>query len=260
MGIKNIRNWFFEKTNIYKDIPIDFSIIIPTRARYTLLIRLLESILRQTYDLSKIEIFLMTDVDDVCTHDLISEFKYFNNNVNINLCKQERNEFINENYINKGASLSKGKYLWTLGNDCEIVTHHWDLIGKRKIEGYLQNKQDRICYIYINDDLPSGKRGCCFPLITRETFDCFQQRFMPKEITSYGADHWLWQCFNKVPYTSRILDISDSIVIKHYCSHNSRTLLDNISAIMYRGNTKKHWLTEGEESFYIQKLIDHIRR
>jgi glycosyltransferase involved in cell wall biosynthesis len=256
MGLWQISKWFKSKPIVYHP-EIKFSIIIPTRNRHTLLVRCLDSILKQTNNISCVEILLMSDSDDIKTHKLVEEYIWYNPTLNIVLDKQDRNIYNNENYINKAARKSRGRYLWTIGNDCEIISKDWDIHMERKIEGYLQDKPDRICYVMIDDDFPHPQpRPCCFPIITKETFLCLGV-FMPKEIPSYGADHWLWQCFRKIPRITRILDISDAIKVLHYCQHNGRTKQDELYNEMYN-TKKKDFLTEGEEKAYIDKLTNGI--
>lgn len=229
-----------------------FSIVIPSRERYSLLIRTLDNIYFKADNPNKIESIVIIDNDDEYSEIILKDYKNFNN-FPVKIFKVNRGSNLNKDYYQYGFQQSSGKYLWGLGNDCEIITQHWDSILEQQIESFLVDKKDRLCYTYIGDDLNFNKRkwmGCCFPVFTREVFTALGCTF-PIEIEAYGADHWVWQNFKKCRY-NRILDIRDIVQLKHYANFNGRTKPDKISARWYV--PRKCELTEKEEKRYINLI------
>ena len=261
--IKNLYIKYVDKkiqpTQFDNPTQYDFSIVIPTRLRYSLVIRCLESIRLKSANLDNIEVILISDNDDEFTDYLIYDYIYQNPNVHIKYLKRERSSYINRDYYQYGFQQSSGKYLWTMGNDCEIITDNWDTKAKESIEDFLLDKPDRLCYIFIGDDLNLDRSkqwtSCCFPIFTREVLEALGCT-MPIEIESYGADYWGWQNFKKCGY-NRILDIRDMVELKHYAPYTGRSNKDLLTERLYV--PKKCALDETEERKYIELIKEHIR-
>lgn len=258
----SFKAYFYDKFKTpiaLNNIECDFSIVIPTRERYSLLIKCLDSIKNKTNELHKIEVILITDNDDIYSKEVIKDYKRCNPNVNIINLEVERSPYLNKDYYNFGFSQAKGKYFWVLGNDCEILTQNWDGIVRTQLESFLSDKKDRLGYVFIGDDLHNDRKewvSCCFPILTREVLSA-TNCVMPQEILSYGGDHWLWQNFKKSGYP-RILDIRDEVKILHYAPYTNRIECDSLTKRLYV--KCKDFLLEGEEMYYINLIRLWIKK
>jgi hypothetical protein len=195
---------------------IDFSIIFNSRARVKMLTRMLECIQENTHDISKVEVIVNFDDDDneslSSLPDLNTRFKFFNGIVN----KREQNIHVN---VNKMAFMAKGKYIWALGDDCHIITKHWDAIAKNKFEQAYTLRSDGVWLGAVEstsvDKCLHYGWYCDAPILTKDGRDKLGYLIHPHFI-SVGADVATWTVYASV---RRIIDLRE-IVFDHV-THNS---------------------------------------
>lgn len=216
-------NGIITERNSMEENDIVFSLLVPTRYRTVRLLNLLDSIETTTHNPLSVEVLIAYDDDDAETDKFLSSLKTFRYNVRI--YKRTRSSHLCRDYYNIMAEQANGKYIWALNDDVILITQSWDQILSAKIEGFLADKKDRICYIGIHDNTdpntdvsPEGKNGyTCFPMVTRE-YVKIVGRFLFESTPAWGGDGAIWELFKKVP--SRILNARQDIYVNHICIHN----------------------------------------
>lgn len=182
---------------------MDFSVIVPARHRHQSLRKMIESVFKTIAQPDKTEIIVMADDDDSLTHDIARHY-------GVKLHSQPRHPDINSAYTNFAAmNLSSGKYLWSLTNGVEVLTDKWDDLARDAIESFV--KKDRLCYIYVDDGINTGK-GCCHPMMTRESCEALGC-FVPPGNT-WAAYHNLHTYFARLGH-DRILRLP--VKVGHPC-------------------------------------------
>lgn len=241
---------------------VDFSLIAACRGRYEALERFINSVFTLAHNPQRVELWIMADNDDVKTHEVVERLcKDHFPSWNIILGKRERTVNLNRDYINVAAEQSSGKYLWVLGNDVEILNVGWDTKLKLNIEEfvYQESPNDRLCYVYIDDDIHKVDEygGCCFPLITRESFNA-AGFFMVPDCTTWAADHYLWMMYKHLS-KNRILDLrgGNGARLAHHAHHTGKAERDELNREIERnaqyGDISKNLPT------YCMRLEDTLR-
>lgn len=239
---------------------IDFSIVIPTKGRNPGLKNSIDSIISNSLNTEKLEIFLIYDKGDDLTKGVINElklkYKKIITIIEVNIDYDNRN--MSRDYLNPSALKANGKYIIGLGDDTLLITKHWDFILKEAIEEFLTDKPDRIAYVTIDDEAPRQRKlysYCAFPLLTRETVQVLDG-YMPKEITAHGADVSLFHIFNCLDY-NRVLRMWEFVKLEHHCPYNGRTMeADEVTKNLPQ---RVFDLTPQQYKFYIGRLNEHIQ-
>lgn len=200
---------------------IDFSIVFNSRSRVPMLTRMLECIQDTTYDLNALEVIVNFDDDDEDSlshlHLLEKRFRFLKCIVN----KRELNIHVN---VNKMAFMAKGDYIWALGDDCHIITKHWDLIAKTKFEYFALQYPDNIFLGAVDstsiDRVLEYGWYCDAPILTKQGRDGLGYLIHPHFI-SVGADVATWKIYSSV---GRIIDMRE--ICFDHVTHNS---IDSLS-------------------------------
>lgn len=236
---------------------MNFSLILPSRNRMDLLSGCLHSFFGKAKHADQIEAWIAFDIDDPSSHQ-VDEFatKY---GYNIRYIKVPRANQRHKDYHGRLAKLVEGKYVLGLGDDTEVVQHHWDELVANETEKYLANKPDRIAYIYLGDSTHVGSNrhageGSCFPMLTVEAIRA-SECFIPYEIEMWGGDIILFRIYNAV---GRILNISDKIQILHHSPHNRTRPADELH---HTNNVISHHrdLSPAQYKHYVDKLVSKFR-
>ncbi len=103
---------------------IEFSFIIPVHNNLEYTQKCLNSILKHTLDLNKIEVVVINNASDNSTSDYLNSVKNSNLFKNFILISNSNNETYAK-VNNQGAKLASGKYLICLNNDIEILNNDW---------------------------------------------------------------------------------------------------------------------------------------
>jgi hypothetical protein len=151
---------------------MDFTILFNSRNRVGLLQQMLRSIESTAAALLSLEVLVNFDDDDYASLSAIPllemEFAFFKPRIN----PREVNIHIN---VNKMAMEARGKYIWGLGDDCHILTKHWDKIASERFEHFLKDRPDRIAMGAVEstsvDKSPIHDWYTDAPIITREGRD-----------------------------------------------------------------------------------------
>lgn len=206
---------------------VNFSLVFATRKRPDLLEGLFKSLLETTKELDKIEVMPVCDNDD---HETINHIKYLETIIPSKFLIRERSSYLNRDYINYAASMSKGKYIFILNDDVLFQTKDWDEKSLNELENYLLNKPDRIVYGMTDDGMDQLRtkqnlQYAGFPIISREAFNSLGYAMYP-EFKSWGADTHLYRIFEIV---NRILNIKRQCMAFHLSPHTQTREKDEIN-------------------------------
>ena len=113
---------------------MSFTILFNSRGRVPMLKQMLSRIQNTTYDLDNIEVLINIDDDDTESVNIVEEFEEEFEFVKFLINPRELNI---HKHVNIMADMAQGKYIWALGDDCHIITMHWDKIAKDKLDSSL---------------------------------------------------------------------------------------------------------------------------
>jgi len=207
---------------------VNFSILIPTRNRVSLLKKAFSSIFSLAKDLNNIEVCVACDEDDKSI-GISSELSNFNH-FNIHYYFRSRSTNLVKDYYNWLAmNFATGKYLIMCNDDVEFTVQDWDKLTYEKLEDYLKDKPDRIVYGATEDleYVPFRKEEnwfSCFPLLSRESVDAMGH-FFDWEYSADNADITLIESFKRI---NRVLDLRKELIIKHISVRSGRREADSL--------------------------------
>ncbi len=179
-----------------------FSIILNSRKRVGLLCSLFDSIAETTEKLEDIEILVSVDEDDVDTQIFLAGFH--GNQIFYEVI--ERDSHLN-NRLTGLAKQARGKYIFILNDDTEILTQDWDKIAWESMESL-----GEIGYGYTHCNSVDKERDAkysSFPIVSKRSVDILGY-FMHPAFHSLGGDVHLWRIYNEL---NRVVDVP--IQIKH---------------------------------------------
>ena len=218
---------------------MDFTILFNSRGRVLMLKQMLIRIQNTTFDLDRIEVLVNIDDDDDSSLNSVEELedefdflKFFINPRELNIHKN----------VNVMANMARGKYIWALGDDCHIMTMHWDKIAKDKLDSYLLDKPDGIVLGAVDStsvDKEVGKSTgwyCDAPILTSNGWEALGYLIHPHFI-SLGADVVTFKIYKGV---DRIVDLRE-IVFDHV-THNTiqKVVNPDQTAAEYRSRQRQH--------------------
>ena len=218
---------------------MDFTILFNSRGRVLMLKQMLIRIQNTTFDLDRIEVLVNIDDDDDSSLNSVEELedefdflKFFINPRELNIHKN----------VNVMANMARGKYIWALGDDCHIMTMHWDKIAKDKLDDYLLDKTDGIVLGAVDStsvDKEVGKSTgwyCDAPILTSKGRDALGYLIHP-HLISLGADVVTFKIYKGV---DRIVDLRE-IVFDHV-THNTvqKVVNPDQTAADYRSRQRQH--------------------
>lgn len=198
---------------------MNFSIVLPSRERLTLLEKFLDSIEQTTSDVSQIEVWIALDWDDA---ESVNSIRRLNKSYSFSqFLVTDRQNNLSEGYYNKLAKISKGRFIQVLNDDCIFSTKNWDEIAIKTLERYQRHFPDGILYGKVQDD--GGHHYSCFPLLSRQAIGAMGWFFHP-EMTAWGADIHLYEVYSKV---NRIIDLP--YMVNHFSHHNGKRQRDRVN-------------------------------
>ena len=201
------------------DNSMKFSIIFPSRDRTNLLSNLLNSILKNTYNLKEVEVLIAIDNDDRGTFEFLTHFTY----PFVKIWTVNRSLNFSKDYYTFLAKQSTGRWIITANDDCVMETPDWDI----KAYEVLKDRPG-VIYGWIQDHL-GGFRAhghgnyCCFPLQGRGGFEALGYIFPPR-VPTWGADIWAKNLYDQINSVCEV-----PITLRHYCHHNKTREQDHIS-------------------------------
>jgi glycosyltransferase involved in cell wall biosynthesis len=166
-------------------LPPKISLLLPTRGRKTLLSRLFQSLIDTTTDLSRIEVVLYMDDDD-----LDSQNATFEKRVPIKKIVGPRATM--GLYNSKCLEASDGTIAILINDDIVIRTPGWD----RTLIDYDEHHPDTIYLGYINDLFKKSSLGS-FPVLSRKTVDILISPY-PEPYKGEHIDYHLFDIFKRI--------------------------------------------------------------
>ena len=156
------------------------SLLLPTRGRKDLVARLFESLYETTSDLSRVEVVMCVDDDDVDSLGM-----EFDRVFNVRKITGPRSTM--GVYNTKCLEHSSGDIVILFNDDVVIRTRHWD----RTIIDFDARHKDKIYLAYVNDLFKKEKVGS-FPILSRKTCDALKTPFP----TAYKGEHIDYHLFD----------------------------------------------------------------
>lgn len=210
-----------------------FSLILNTRDRPLHLNILLESIKNNTYNLNDIEVLISADNDDGNTLWFVENNKILWPWTTFEFIDRDKNL---HKRLNSLAKKAKGKYIWVLNDDCEILTKNWDNISYNILENIYNIDGIKYGHTKCNSaDKKPNTNYSSFPIISKKAVETIGY-FMNDNIIGLGGDVHIWRIYNEI---NRIIDLP--INIRHTL-HETVVLVINPdkTASEMRENTYKY--------------------
>jgi glycosyltransferase involved in cell wall biosynthesis len=191
---------------------MNFSIILNTRKRVPLLKSLLESIERKTENPKNVEVLIRYDSDDDTTHDFLTSYIGKNTHMDFAITRGPRVRNLHTN-LNSLANASRGRFVFVLNDDTEILTNHWDRTALENLNNFKAEKgiKDDILYGFTHDtsvDKAAGKGYASFPIISKQAVNTLGF-FMYENFVGLGGDssiHRVYEPLGRVVDTKIALD------------------------------------------------------
>lgn len=190
----------------------DFSLILPTRDHPALAMRALESIADTACCLTRLEIILYVDEDDMrsreISHPLLSISK---------LVGQSNGAGV---LTRKCYEASAGKYVMLINDDMIFRTKNWDA----KVLEVFSRFHDGIALVYGND-LYYGARMSTFPILSRAACE-LMENICPREYRRHCIDPHILDIFKRLEQLGykRTIYLSN-VIFEHM--HNELGILIN---------------------------------
>lgn len=197
---------------------IDFSIIFPSRQRTQKLGNLLSSISRTTSDISRVEVLVAVDFDDVETITFVHDHQV-NSKVwpwpFVKFFVRERATNFSDQYYTWLYKQSTGRYVQALNDDTLFATKDWD----SKVVAELDRCKHRDGAVYGQCEDCYGAEFCCFPILSREAVDA-QGWFFHPGFTAWGADIHLWRIWEALDRVVDLRHLHRVEHLSHHCGHD----------------------------------------
>lgn len=210
-----------------------FCFLIPSRKRSKLLEQTIYKIIEKTYDLTKIEIILGIDSDDLETQ----KFSFSNlseDKIDIKKVVIDRKSGYEDQpqRLLEMIKVSNNDFLIHFADDMEIMTKNWDKIVRQKIQNL---PEDKIYLIYPAHNQLNKQWPLC-QIISRDWFNT------TKKFTNY------FETDTELLFISGMLKrkfIIDDFIIKHikHDNKNDNTFLEGRGKILKQKFNKKSILS-----------------
>jgi glycosyltransferase involved in cell wall biosynthesis len=232
------------------------SIIMPVRGRISKLKNCAESIAETVDDFSRVEVILITDLDDDETSGFIDStvVKIL---PDLRHLRVPRSDNFIRDYHNYGISQSNGKLIWGLADDNIILTKGWDTFLNDFYEDKIATTNKGLAYVivggeHINSNPFQGdiSKFCTFPMLTSKTKDVNGEILISAH-HSWGSDRSLALVYKELKEKGYDLihDLSDDIKIKHISIHTGTDVRDEAYYRMERAAAKTNY-SEVQRSEY----------
>lgn len=234
---------------------LNFSLLVPTRARISGLKRLLRSIKATTNHPENIEVLILCDDDDLDTIKVLDKIQETYKILNIVCYKRPRSEWNNEDYYNYLARKASGRFIWVVADDLKFLVKGWDYYILNKLNTYLMDKPDRLVCANILDNTPgpgdppaNKKEFPCFPLFSREVLNLLGFILAP-QLPTWGADRYAYRLFTKA---NRFLVINNEVYLDHISYHKDYKVVEADELTTRAGELCAKYAVIDKHSFHKQ--------
>lgn len=238
------------------------SLFICSRNRYSLLTTTVLSIKERAKDQNNYELILLIDDDDKDIENIVSFMRAVELK-NYRLIIRPRQALFQMGLSNYGAQVARGKYIWSINDECEVLTDLWDEYIIKTCDAYLADKPDGLLYYGMDDDTHTRIKvneivGSCFPLLTAEAIDVLEC-LIPNELGKAGADTELYKIFlalRDIYGIDRIVwDLN--LRVNHRSGGNGYREYDETQYNYPQGRSQ---LFPNELEMYTNKLVNHVKK
>lgn len=226
------------------------SILVPTRKRFDSLIKSVDSLFNNCYDINNFEVLIAVDNDDVETTEKIKT--YFSNKKNVKIFCYERQFYhgIN-NYYNDLAIKSTGTSLLLWNDDATIKTKNWDveILEHHKEFCILSPKVDTMESYWEN-------QGVLFPILPKKWIE-----LTGKWSEVPACDSWIDVLGKRLNLTIKL----ESVVISHERAditgdNLDETYLDGRQDIQNPNFFNKFHTWHNTDDYYLKLLEEHYQK
>lgn len=230
---------------------INFSLILPSRGRLQLLRNLLQSVVKTTSYVDKIDAWIAFDWDDQESIKAIPELT--RDYTWCHFLVTDRQTNVSAGYFNRLCWLGEGKYIQVLNDDCEFLTNAWDEIALSVLDNAFS---DNILYARCQEDLNTGYG--CFPIISRKALNVVGWIFHP-EFTSWGADIMLHDMYLRL---GRVVLLPYQIAhfSHHNPAHSTHYRKRDQTNIDFGNRARYNWHCAGGEANRVNNLISELAK
>lgn len=211
-----------------------FSILITTRQRVQMLHNLLASIYRTTSNKNEVEIRVIYDNDDLITSNYIKnkfhiEFGTLPRVETFFHMRKRSPDLVNDYHNWCSTNFAQGKYIIFSNDDALFEMDRWDVLTKNKLVEFEKTHSDGIVYGMPQDLEKEEARNeknwmACFPLISKKVVEVLGFAFDP----SFQRDGADWAMAKTFQLIERVVDLRDTIVIKHLSFRSGRRKKDDL--------------------------------
>lgn len=188
---------------------MDISLITPLRAQPEEFTELCSSLRQTTEDLSRVELLLAVDLDDVATSEFLDQYVQASPDLKIRVFLVERSEHFVRDYYNFLSRQARGRWIMAINADSVFLTPNWDRLVCEAMERAAKKFGDDILLGIVHDGLPRQNDPVidhtraifpekvdfsCWPILSREYVKLMGGMF-DEENYAWGADHWLGRTF-----------------------------------------------------------------
>ena len=160
------------------------SMLLPTRGRPDLVLRLFESIRRHTRHLDRVEVVLYADEDDVGSHGL--------NDTALRVKATVGPQLTMGGYNTACLANAEGQIVILVNDDMVVQTDGWDVMVRELDDRF----PDRI-YLGYGNDLFKGRKLCSFPILSRTACEILGEPF-PRAYQGAFIDYHLLDIFKRL--------------------------------------------------------------
>jgi len=211
-----------------------FSILITTRQRVQMLHNLLASIYRTTSNKNEVEIRVIYDDDDIITNNYVKNKFHieFGNPPRIDTffhMRRRSPDLVNDYHNWCSTNFAQGKYIIFSNDDAIFEMDKWDVLTLDKLLKFEKTHSDGILYGIPQDMEKEPNRNeqnwmACFPLISKKVVEVLGFAFDP----SFQRDGADWAMAKTFRLIDRVVDLRDTVVIKHLSFRSGRRKKDDL--------------------------------
>jgi hypothetical protein len=208
---------------------IKITVILPARGQIDKFERMMASFVRTTRTPNDVEILIAIDDDDPVFMSQSSELeeKYHNFNLRFIICKPS--EHFTKDYWNVLARLAKGRWIFPIACDHEVITPKWDRILVQEMERRAESIGDDIIHGLIKDNIkrtnedPLYPNFSCHPVQSKEHVEVMGY-FFDERYWAWGPDQavsWLYRALCKLTGENRLVSLMGVEIVTHDSIHTT---------------------------------------
>lgn len=224
----------------------DWSLVFPTRERSRKLANLFGSMWETAADLSRVEVLIAVDDDDVETHDWLDSFPWPVANGLVRAFTVPRARNFSTEYYNMLAERSCGRLIMALNDDVRFATKGWDDARLPAGAWYGRCSDLRVGGAQYHTLTPYA----CFPVLTREAWEV-QGYLQHPAFTGWGADVFLGRVWHAVFGGDRVVQLPFAV------THDlpSEQVQPDAAHLYMRSVTEYHYELMPGEALRLERAI-----